>query len=283
MISSRQRTDRPRQDDNNRLRKVDVGGRYMTEYDPAKALEILERIAEGETLSAICKGKEGMPHPKTFKRWVVNNPELAKAYQAAVVLSAGSLEEEALDSARAIALQPKDGTHVRAVEVKLNQLRWSMERRDPSKFGQRNQINVRVPVQIITPIDLNLGSSGNNIADIYTIEATQYKEFSDDPVKSQQLVTERPVSPRGTPGRKFKKVLTPPGGPQPYVPFSKLVKGIVDDEKSIRASRSDGGDREEHSGARDEGLHLPCAEEGDACQQEGGGPEQAPEVDREVE
>lgn len=195
---------RPQQDKEQNLPRVVVGDRFITQYDPVKALSIVERLADGETLNKICRGVAGMPAPTTFKRWVVNNPDLAKALSAAIVMSAQSLEEEALDTARAIAAKPVDGSHVRGAEVKIKQLQWSAERRDASKFGQRNQINLKVPVQIITT--LNLGEGDSLPAEsIYTLDLTP---------TSPQLVEERPVrvgGPLGKPSPRGpqKRVLTP--------------------------------------------------------------------------
>lgn len=146
--------DRPKQDKEAGLPKERVGGRFVTTYDPEIALRILEKVAEGHTINKICAAGSGFPHPVTFKRWILNNPELARAYDVAYRLSAGSLEEEALEQARAIRLHHKDGTEVRATEVLLSQLRWSASRRDPAKFGDKAPISVRVPINIHTTLDL---------------------------------------------------------------------------------------------------------------------------------
>lgn len=204
MISTNRRPSQPKQDRDNNLPKVVVGDRFLTQYDPVKALEIVERLADGETLNKICRGKAGFPAPTTFKRWVSNNPDLAKALKAAIVMSAQSFEEEALDTARAIASNPVDGATVRAAEVKIKQLQWSAERRDATMFGQRNQINLKVPVQIITT--LNLGEGDSLPADsIYTLDLTP---------TLPPLVEEQPVRIGGVPGRPSprgprKQVLTP--------------------------------------------------------------------------
>lgn len=253
---------RPRQDAAAHLPRVEVGGRFLTQYNPDKALEILEKLAEGETLNKICLGVPDMPAPKTFRRWMVNNPNLAKAYQAAILASATSFEEEALDSARALALSPKDGTTVRAVEVKLNQLRWSAERRDPAKFGTKSQINIKVPVHITTPLDLNMSAGGNDIQDIYTIQAKALKSPDEAALEakgSEPLVPERPLRP----GDRGKLRLTPPGGQKMNTPFSKLMRGLDDSRKSVRKEGSGEGDRKEHEGPRD-GRLPGAADQGKA-------------------
>lgn len=162
----------PKQDHDAGLPVVRSGGRFLSKYDPDIALQIVERLAAGETLSKICVQGSGFPQAVTFKRWVIGQPELAKAVEAARLLSAQSMEEEALDAAREIKRAQRDGTQVRAVEVLLQQLRWSMERRDAARFGTKAPISIRVPVQIITSMDL--GAVSDDTIDgrsIYTISA----------------------------------------------------------------------------------------------------------------
>lgn len=231
--------DNPRQDHDNKLPRVDVGGRFLSAYSPEIALQIIERLAEGETLTAICRGQPGMPHPKTFRRWMVNNPDLAKAYQVAIQVSATSLEEEALEAARSIAAKHKDGTHVRATEVKLQQLRWSAERRDPNKYGNKSQVSVKVPIQIITPLDLG-GPSTDQIQDIYTIEAKALKspdEAAQEAKSSEQLVPEKAIR-RGY-----------------STPFSRMMERRREKAANVRQAGSAGGNREEHLGSG--GAELP--------------------------
>lgn len=251
----------PRQD-RDVLPRVGLGTRFVTKYDPEKALRIIERVAEGETLNAICRGQPGMPHPTTFRRWMVNYPDLAKAYEVAIRISASSLEEEALDEARKIKASPKDGTHVRAAEVLIQQLRWSAERRDAAKFGQKAAVNIRVPVQIVTPIDLNLASGGESIPDIYTIDAKVLKspEQAAKETDGGVIVKERPLIP----GKH-------------YNPFAKITNAERESE-AIRTESSRSGDREEHLRPGDTGPNLPSSTEGPAYGTEGSRTEQNPEI-----
>jgi hypothetical protein len=253
------------------LPKAVLGDRFVTTYDPSKALEIVERIAGGETLNAICKGVPGMPSPTTFKRWAVNNPDLAHAYTQALIISATALEEEALDTARAIALLPKDGTHVRAAEVKLGQLRWSAERRDPSKYGQKSQINVRVPVQIITPLDLG-GGGGPTSADIYTIDVTP-----------KPLLEEKPPTPE-LPDRTGprKKVLTPRNPFYTYKDTNGKSKAVSTRVRPASDQPSDRGGPEGPGAAE---LHPanPALPDPAAAAEQGGVQEQTPSDGKEGE
>lgn len=228
--------DYPKQDKEAGLAKVEVGGRQMTAYDPAIALQIVEKVAEGGTLSKICAKGTGMPTRITFLRWAVNNPDLAKALAVAFELSARSLEEEALDAARHISENPIDGTNVRAREVKLQQLRWSAERRDPKTYGNRGAISIRVPVQINTTMDL--GSDGGSVTaehpNIYTLTSkvtvspTEAMADAKQNVPGEVIVEEKPIK-RGGPR---KQVLIPPGGPRKHSPFGKMMRD--EDKKGSR-------------------------------------------------
>lgn len=192
-MSSKTR-DRPEQDREAHLPIARVGGRYVTAYNPEIALQIVERVAEGETITQICGKGTGMPHPVTFKRWVVNQPDLARALDAARKISAQSLEEEALDAAREIKAKHRDGTHVRAVEVLLNQLRWSMERRDAAQFGTKAPISVRVPITIVSSLDM--GKVQGQILggdDVYKLSVTRKESESEAIEASYQEVSGNPL------------------------------------------------------------------------------------------
>lgn len=150
--------DFPKQDEDLGLHRQRVGGRFVTAYDPGVALKVCELVAEGLTLSEICKPGGGMPHRQTFHRWVVADVELQKAYMAARELSAHSMEEEALDIARELRKEGDlSSAKVRAYDVAMNQLRWSASRRNPRVYSERGQLQITVPIQINTSLNLDEG------------------------------------------------------------------------------------------------------------------------------
>lgn len=131
-------------------------------------MAIVEKIAEGQLLKDITK-KPGMPNRTTFYRWVIKNPDLAQAYNAAIALSAHTLEEDALELARTIKGDTTaSGTKVRAFEVAMAQFRWSAERRDPARYANRTAGTLVVPIQINTTLDLKGGISSENV---YKVES----------------------------------------------------------------------------------------------------------------
>ena len=186
-----------RKDMKHKDRREQFGSRSITKYSPELALKICEKVAEGKTLLDICKGA-GMPHRTSFQRWVMLYKDVAVSYQAARELSAQSLEDEALGLARELSSQNNFTTvKVRAIDISLQQLRWSATRRDPSKYGQKAKETITVPIQINTT--LNLGSDNRDSQGIYTITAEV-------------------VMPTG------KDVLTPPEDPERLIIPKKEVK-----------------------------------------------------------
>lgn len=195
---------RPQQDRDIGTTVAVIGGRRVTAYNEKLAFDILDQIAEGKTLNDICTIENGMPHRRTFRRWVVLHPPLAKAYREALLISASSLEEEALDIARTIRKNPGTSTDIRAAEVALNQFRWSATRRDPAKYGERGLINIAVPIQINTGLNLGEGAKANSeTSSVYDIKASVPQEIviEEDEIK---LITSK--SKRYGPR---KRVLTP--------------------------------------------------------------------------
>lgn len=180
-------------------------GRWATQYDQDLALAIVEELAQGRLLRDILR-KEGMPHRNTFHRWVIQNPPLAKAYNAALVISAHSLEEDALALAQALqSRKPKDKALIAAWQVAMQQLRWSASRRDPAKYGDKAPVSVQVPIQINTTLDLGAEGAATtpDHPNVYGLKAT---------VEVPGEESEEGLKPRWSHPNRFgrKLKLTPP-------------------------------------------------------------------------
>ena len=190
--------DCPVQDRKLGLPRTEIKGRFLTKYDPALALQVVEKIAEGELLKDICTLDNKMPAKSTFMKWVAREPDLRKAYMAARELSALSMEEEALTTSRELALSPGTAQRVRAAEVMINQLRWSASRRDPKTYGDKAQGALIVPIQINT--SLNLGEDGKQndgeMPDIYTIDITPIPEPEEKSLIQKSTTRKTVLTPR---------------------------------------------------------------------------------------
>ncbi len=145
-------------------------GRPPSVFRPELVVEIVERIAEGETLSAICKG-DGMPTPGTFRKWALARKEVWEALQAARELKADSLFDEAMDLAREIRADPGTAQRVRAYDVSMSHLRWAAGKLNPQRYSDRSQIIFTVPIQINTSLDLGQGASGTEDGSVYDLTA----------------------------------------------------------------------------------------------------------------
>lgn len=159
-------------------------GRNVTRYEPAVALKIIEGVAQGQLVYKICEA-QNMPSATTFYRWLAEEPALREAYMGARQLSATWFEEEAIAMAQAAAFADEAPTtdRMRAVQSYIEQLKWSAIRRDPKNYSEKGTLNVVVPIQINTSLDLGghaSGKGGSEIPDIYTIEAQVAQPGPDD-------------------------------------------------------------------------------------------------------
>lgn len=197
-------------------------------YDIHIANKVLTAVAEGQTLRKIAT-KPGMPTTGTIWKWVRAYPEFAKAMNEADEWSARMFEEEGLDVSRA-GMGTKDRApdkDVTAATRALNeQLRWSAERRDPGKYGSTAKVNIKVPVQIIT--SLNLGQPGlppkEETASIYDLSAESIVD-----VPFEEVPALPPPPPKVHTGPR-KRVLVP-RNPN-WTPFSRAThQETVDDSE----------------------------------------------------
>lgn len=155
------------------LEPTRIGRHRIAKYDPLVLLKVLERIAGGDLLIDLEK-EPGYPRRLTIMQWIMADGAAARAFQAAVEMSAMAMEEKAIQMGKEIAGAPGSGTRVRAFEVAMNQLRWSASRRNPKKFGEQRSTTVVVPVTINTSLPLGGASVGTGTEDhpnIYQIEA----------------------------------------------------------------------------------------------------------------
>lgn len=109
---------------------------------------ICERIAEGESLRAICKTK-GYPAKRTFLRWVENDEALQKLYGKAQMDRIDHYAEQIVDIADEVRKGEKrvtkangdvEVTEVDMVErakVQIDARKWICARMAPKKYGDR--------------------------------------------------------------------------------------------------------------------------------------------------
>lgn len=163
-------------------------GERFSKYDPAIAMQIVERVAAGDTLKKITVRHGGFPHISTVRRWLAQYPEFKKAYDAARELSSYAMEEEALDHARSVALSPGNSERIRAGQLLIDQLRWSASRRNPKDFSDKGQLSMIVPINITTSLDMG-ASNVAQAQDVYKLSfpgKVEEAEFTEVPQEGQR-------------------------------------------------------------------------------------------------
>lgn len=177
----------PRKDIDAGLPEQSTVSGYMTKYDPALAMRMLEGIAAGKTRNELDKDP-ALPAFVTFIKWTLLDPKLREAWEEARRISALLLEDRALEEAQTLvgpAAEDYTGTRVRAAEVAMNQWRWSAARRDRQTFGDRADGSLVVPIQINTTLDLGNGITQHMPATEQTVDPFRVSFTPDEPVLEQ--------------------------------------------------------------------------------------------------
>lgn len=191
------------------------------------ALAYCEGIAFGRTLGAI-ETDPGMPPKDLFLLWVMKHPEITLAFTRARELSAYSLEDDALHLLRSRLEKPGTATELRAADLLVQQIRWSAGKRNPQVFSEKAAVNVSVPIQINTSLDMGgggLATSTKEFPNIYELKADLVQEIERPEPSGEGRAIEAPPDtyagvrdvraapvPKGKGDRRFgsqKRVLVP--------------------------------------------------------------------------
>ncbi len=115
-------------------------------YTEALGDEIVDRHANGETLTDICRD-ERMPHVRTVLRWAAAPTEFSKRYEMARFLFADAVFDQALsiaDNKKGVAQEEKGcaSDHQKKADVARDRLRVDVRLRivakiNPTKYGDR--------------------------------------------------------------------------------------------------------------------------------------------------
>jgi hypothetical protein len=122
-----------------------------TLYSAELAATICERLAEGETLRAICRD-DAMPARSSVYLWLGEWPEFSVQYARAREAQADTLADEALDVSR-----ESTSTTAQADRVKLDAIKWATAHTSPRKYGPRMGLDVSAlgggPVKVEHSVD----------------------------------------------------------------------------------------------------------------------------------
>ena len=121
------------------------------EYTTEKADEICERLAEGESLRAICRDDD-MPSKATVFRWLRVHDGFSDQYARAREAQADTLFDDVLeiaDDARNDWMERNgdddqgwqlNGEHVQRTRLRIDARKWMAGKLRPKKYGEKHQL-----------------------------------------------------------------------------------------------------------------------------------------------
>lgn len=123
-----------------------------SDYSAAWGEDICLRIAEGESLTAICEG-EGAPAYRTVMRWLDTHEEFRLKYAHARELQGDNDVDRIKDvAAQALAKElPSD-----VARVVIDALKWTAAKRKPKVYGDRQQLEVSGSLTLVNAPDEDL-------------------------------------------------------------------------------------------------------------------------------
>ena len=136
-------------------------------YTQEMADAICARLADGESLRAICSGN-GMPSKTTVMRWLAANMSFRDQYACAREQQADTLVDDIVAIADEAALAVKhdgedvslalDATAVARNRLRVDARKWVAARMAPKKYGDRIAQEISAPcggpVEVVTRIEI---------------------------------------------------------------------------------------------------------------------------------
>lgn len=139
-------------------------------YSDATADAICERLANGESLVAICK-RDGMPAASTVFKWLTERPAFSERYARAREAQADTLAQEILHIAntpqKGVIVTTKEwGEEIRTADMiehrrlQVDARKWIAAKLAPKKYGDKLEVGGD-PSSPLIPI-LNVAISGKS-------------------------------------------------------------------------------------------------------------------------
>jgi hypothetical protein len=117
------------------------------DFTPELGTKICDLIADGETLTKICRAK-GMPGRRSVQRWILKYPDFERTYWQARKLSATTLFDKARDEADnttkdffmdAKGVKRVDTGIVSRAALRVRTLQWAATKLNPERYGDKVQ------------------------------------------------------------------------------------------------------------------------------------------------
>jgi len=242
--------------------------------DESAALAFCEAIAFGRSFGDI-ENDQGLPPRTLFMVWVMRHPEVAQAFHAAREVSSYIMEDEAIDKLRNMMRKPGSQAEIRLLDLFLNWVKWSTSKRNPKVFSDKAAIDITVPIQINTSLDMaNTASGTKDHPNIYELKAQQVQELEPppdpenvvDPVREEatkEFKKEKPKLPR-----RQKRLLAP------RVAVTELDRAVIAEKVAARREKMNAYHRERNR--RLKGL-LQSKERSEKLSEDQGGPSNGPD------
>jgi hypothetical protein len=131
-----------------------------TKYSVGLAQKICERLAAGETLTAICKDKR-MPAATSVRRWVLDNDDFAEMHVRARKMQAESYADKILDIKDKVEAGEMDP---QAARVAIDALKWIAAKLLPAVYGDRVEHQISATSELLDAMRSlgNVGLPGDN-------------------------------------------------------------------------------------------------------------------------
>ena len=130
-------------------------GRPDMAFDEAIADKVLDMLADGLSLRAICR-TNGLPSGAVVRKWLARNPDFARQYAYAREEQADTLFDETLAIADAIG---DDATNeqIRRAQLQIDTRKWLAGKLRPKKYGDNQKLDAQNDTQSITMQQINIG------------------------------------------------------------------------------------------------------------------------------
>ncbi len=113
-----------------------------SDYTPELASRICEKLTEGWSVRKICR-EEWAPNASSVFLWLFNNKEFSEQYTKAKEAGADAMQEDLAEIADEAVQMAQDvdpkiaGPIVQAMKLKADNMKWSMARQKPKKYGDK--------------------------------------------------------------------------------------------------------------------------------------------------
>lgn len=126
-------------------------------YSDGLLASILDRVANGESLSSVCDADD-MPSRKSFFQWVKENPEIQAQYEFAIQMRADKLAEDILaiaDDGMSDTYTDENGNERTNQEViarsrlRVDARKWLAGKMAPKKYGDKLDVEANLTGTVV--------------------------------------------------------------------------------------------------------------------------------------